>query len=400
MRATQVIAADFQQVREAQSDNLFSTCRTKLGGPHSRAMTLVGEAVKSIDLPDVERLLEGHVDVRRRADSLQPLRYPAAEAPFYDPFTRWVASAPAGVRLRLRSNTRSLNLRLNQRVAAANGEPRPAPWHLYIDGKPFEAKSVTGGAMLGLADGTLVGDERATLVFERVPEGEKQIELWLPQSATVSITGLDIDDGATLAPWPDTRRRIVFHGSSITHCMEAQSAAGAWPAVASRLAGVAHTNLGWAGSCLLSSLAARIIRDQPADAIVLKLGINVHGEGLLKERTFLDSAHGMLSIVREKHAATPIVVVSPIWSPPREDAGGLGGPSLSRMRALLEDVVAARVKSGDRHIRYLSGLALFGPADHADLPDDLHPNAAGYARMGERFHKLMLQSGGLLGSGA
>jgi lysophospholipase L1-like esterase len=206
----------------------------------------------------------------------------------------------------------------------------------------------------------------------------------------VSLTAFEIEDGATCAPWPDTRKRLLFHGSSITHCMEADTAAGAWPAVAASLAGAAHINLGWAGSCLLSGLAARIIRDQRVDAIVLKLGINVHGEGLLKERTFLDSAHSMLSIIREKHATTPIAVISPIWSPPRENEGSLGGPSLKRMRELLEAIVAARSKTGDRAIRYLSGLELFGPADRADLPDELHPNAAGYRRMGERFHKAML----------
>ncbi|HXC54116.1 MAG TPA: GDSL-type esterase/lipase family protein [Rhizomicrobium sp.] len=349
--------------------------------------------MQALALSDVARLLEGAVDVRRRSGSIQPLRYPAAEAPFYDPFTRWVASAPSGVRLRLRSDTRALHLSLNQRVAAFNGEPRPAPWDLFIDGKSYRQKSATGGAALAL-DGGLVGDERATLAFDDVPAGDKHIELWLPQSATVSLTALELDDGASWTPWPDTRQRILFHGSSITHCMEADTAAGAWPAVAASLANAAHINLGWAGSCLLSGLAARIIRDQRADAIVLKLGINVHGEGLLKERTFADSAHAMLSIVREKHAATPIVVISPIWSPPREDAGADGGLSLRRMRELLEQVVAARHKSGDAHIRYLSGLELFGPADRADLPDELHPNGAGYRRMGTRFARLMLEPGG------
>ncbi|HJW41033.1 MAG TPA: GDSL-type esterase/lipase family protein [Rhizomicrobium sp.] len=345
--------------------------------------------MQALPLTEVERLLEGAIDVRQRPGSIQPLRYPAAEALFYDPFTRWVASAPSGVRLRLRTNTRSLHLKLNQRVAAFDGKPRPAPWHLFIDGKTFSKKSVTGGAALTL-DGGLVGDERAALDFDDLPAADKRIELWLPQSATVSITALEIDDGSSLAPWPDTSKRILFHGSSISHCMEAETAAGAWPAVAAALANVAHLNLGWGGSCLLSGLAARIIRDARADVIVLKLGINVHGEGLLKERTFLDSAHSMLSIIREKHAMTPIAVISPIWSPPREDEGASGGPSLKRMRELLEQVVAARQKAGDGHIRYLSGLELFGPADRADLPDELHPNTAGYRRMGERFHKLML----------
>jgi lysophospholipase L1-like esterase len=40
----------------------------------------------------------------------------------------------------------------------------------------------------------------------------------------------------------------------------------------------------------------------------------------------------------------------------------------------------------DRNLRYLSGLELFGPGDAADLPDGLHPNAAGYLRIGERFY--------------
>ena len=81
----------------------------------------------------------------------------------------------------------------------------------------------------------------------------------------------------------------------------------------------------------------------------------------------------------------------PVPTPGREDDGDNGGPSLKRMRVLLQEVVAARVRSGDAAIRYLSGLELFGEADVHDLPDNLHPNAAGYRRMGERFHQLALQ---------
>jgi lysophospholipase L1-like esterase len=130
---------------------------------------------------------------------------------------------------------------------------------------------------------------------------------------------------------------------------------------------------------------------------VLKLGINVWSEGMLKERTFPDSAHAMLSIIREKHPSTPIAVISPIFSPGREDDGDQGGLSLKRMRELLQAVVEARVRAGDPAIRYISGLELFGEADAPDLPDNLHPNAAGYRRMGERFHRLALEGeGGIL----
>jgi len=352
--------------------------------------------MQTIDLTSAEHLLEGHVDVRRRPGSIQPLRYPAAEHAYYDPFTRWVASTPAGVRLRMHTDSSILTLKVRQRTAAFNETPRPAVWRVFVDGDPHGEGKVSGGAYLK-ADGSLQGDEHATVEIE-LPKGGNEVEVWLPQTATVSIDEVAIADGAHWAPWPENRRRLVFHGSSITHCMEANGSDGAWPAVAASLANANFINLGWGGSCLLSGLAARIVRDQKADGIVLKLGINVHGESLLPERTFLDSAHSMLSIIREKHASTPIVVVSPIWSPPREDAPGAGGagPSLKRMRELLQGVVEARQRSGDDRIRYLCGLELFGPGDRADLPDELHPNHAGYRRMGERFHKLMLGRDGFL----
>jgi lysophospholipase L1-like esterase len=291
------------------------------------------------------------------------------------------------VRLRLVSNTRALRLAATQRSFG----DRPDNYELYVDGALFARKRANGGARL--AGGELLGDERAIVRFDDLPAGERQLELWLPHTSTVSITGLEVDDGAHVAPRPDARPTVLFHGSSISHCMEAPGGSGTWPAVAAAASDLRSVNMGWAGSCLLSGLAARAIRDQGADGIVLKLGINVHGEGQLKERTFLDSAHAMISIIREKHAATPLVIVSPIYSPPREDVGDNGGLSLRRMRQLLEGVVQARRRAGDRRISYLSGLALFDAPDASDLPDDLHPNAAGYRRMGERFHAQVLAGG-------
>ncbi|MGA0600724.1 GDSL-type esterase/lipase family protein [Caulobacter sp. KR2-114] len=349
-----------------------------------------------VGLETIAGLLDGHIDLRRRADSVQPLRYPSPEAPFYDPFTRWVASTPAGVRLRFRTDSRSVRLAVNQRLLA--GEPGVEPrgaYDLLVDGQPW-GRAVAAGGLVLQPDFTGVGDEQAVVTFDGLPAGDKGLELWLPQAATVSVRGLQLDAGAGATPWPDGRRTILFHGSSISHCMEATGAAAGWPAVASGLADLRHINLGWAGSCLLSGLAARVIRDQAADAIVLKLGINVWNEGQLKERTFLDSAHAMLSIIREKHPATPICVISPIFSPGREAEGDGGGLPLVRMRELLAQVVKTRQAVGDGHIRYLSGLELFGESDAHDLPDDLHPNTAGYRRMGERFHALMLSGEGAL----
>ena len=345
--------------------------------------------MQSIPLAALPELLCGYVDLRLRPDSVQPLRFPAAEATYYDPFNRWVASCPAGVRLRMRTDAQELSLTVRQRLSPeAAGSERRGAFDLFIDGQLAERAWGDGGAFLDPQSGRLTGEEINTVQFSDLPAGEKLLEVWLPQAATISLTDVAISPGASWTAEPDTRPKLLFHGSSITHCMEAEGASAGWPAVAANLAGLNHQNLGWAGSCLLSGLAARIIRDSQAQAIVLKLGINVWPDGGLKDRTFADSAHAMISIIREKHPTTPIVVISPIYSPGREAVGV--GLSLQAMRTLLEQVVDARIKAGDSHIRYFSGLNLFGAGDAHMLPDDLHPNTAGYRLMGERFYSHLL----------
>lgn len=58
--------------------------------------------------------------------------------------------------------------------------------------------------------------------------------------------------------------------------------------------------------------------------------------------------------------------------------------NLSIARELTEKVVTMR-QASDSNLYLMSGLDLFGEADANDLPDDLHPNAEGQVRIGERF---------------
>ena len=68
-----------------------------------------------------------------------------------------------------------------------------------------------------------------------------------------------------------------------------------------------------------------------------------------------------------------------------------------RIRELEAEIVTARRAAGDEHLHLLQGTDLFGPDDVDDLPDGLHPNAAGYQRMGERFHRLAFAPGAPFG---
>lgn len=75
---------------------------------------------------------------------------------------------------------------------------------------------------------------------------------------------------------------------------------------------------------------------------------------------------------------------------PRSTVLSTGALYLVRIRELIAQVVAAR---NDPNLHLLDGLGLFGPDDVDDLPDLLHPNAAGYRRMGERFFAMAFADG-------
>jgi lysophospholipase L1-like esterase len=187
-----------------------------------------------------------------------------------------------------------------------------------------------------------------------------------------------------------------------------------WPVVTARLAGASLQSFGFGGQCHLDQYVARSIRDLEADAISLKLGINVINADSMRERAFLPAVQGFLDTVRDGHPSTPIAIVTPIICPVAEDHPGptlgrvgapvevvpraaelgIGALTLRRIRSLLADVVDARRRAGDRHLHLLDGLELFGPDDVGDLPDGLHPNDAGYVRMGERFHRMAFTGDG------
>jgi lysophospholipase L1-like esterase len=71
----------------------------------------------------------------------------------------------------------------------------------------------------------------------------------------------------------------------------------------------------------------------------------------------------------------------------------IGALSLSRIRELIELAVTTRREQGDDRLFLVSGLDLFGLDDVADLPDGLHPNPDGQARIGERFRRLVFAPG-------
>jgi len=329
--------------------------------------------------------IEGAVGVRQGEGYVRPWRLPPEDIELHHPALAFMASMPAGVRLRFATDASAIALDVDHvRLDEVDPAAQPPRYDLTIDGE--------------IVATTPVPDDHATVVFGELPAGDKTVELWLPTFPGVRLRGLAVNEGASATAAPDDRRRWITYGSSITHCGEAHSPARTWPATAARALGVHLTCMGFAGMCHLDPLVARLIAGLPADRITLKLGINVHNMASLRERTFAPAVHGFLSAVRDGHPEIPITVISPIISPEREDSPDSvvqmsptesvtlrGDLTLRQMRQILESVVDTRRGRGDAALDYLDGRHLFGEDDLDHLPDGLHPDGDGYELIGHRF---------------
>lgn len=374
-------------------------------------------------------LLRGALDVERTDAGWLPRRLPLwTRAQYADRGIDDMAMQPSGVRLAFRSAADAVELDVLTWQAVWPGDQIPTGagvFDLVVDGVVRAAGRTQVAGEIELLDETGATVERrpgnvATVRFDGLGEGPKDIEIWLPQHTRVDLVALRAD-----APIEPPERsldefRWVHHGSSISHCHEADRPTGTWPAVAARAASVHLVNLGFAGQAQIDPFTARSIRDLPADAISLKLGINVVNADSMRLRAFIPAVHGFLDTVREGHPDTPLLLISPITCPAVEDRPGptrvsVPGPngepywtvsdsdpaavaegrlSLGLIRETLARIVAER-SSQDPNLHYLDGRLLFGPDDLGYLPDNLHPNAEGYRLMGERFARLVFGPGGV-----
>ena len=356
--------------------------------------------------------LRGALHAELKDDCLEPARLPsAALAQSPDPGLTAMARMMSGVRLAFETDSPFVALEVLETGFQLVGEKRHASvFDLTSDGD-LAARAETSKGPTIVVDVTkipppahIAPGEPSIVRFEGLSSRSKSLEIWLPHTAWVRLHALHIAHDASIRETRETRLLWAHYGSSISHGMEAAGPTETWPAVSARTAGVELLHLGLAGQCHVDGFVARAIRDSAADVISLKLGINVINADSMRERAFKPAVHNFLDTIRERKSKTPIMIVSPIFCPAAEERPGptfregtgfvtlnrepalaAGALTLQRVRAILEEIVVARRAAGDENLHYLSGLELFGADDVVDLPDGLHPNAAGLRRMGDRF---------------
>ncbi|WP_382303685.1 GDSL-type esterase/lipase family protein [Herbiconiux sp. UC225_62] len=358
--------------------------------------------------------LRGVVDVEVGATGLTPMRLPSrARAQSDSDWMRVAAEQASGVRCEFRTAATWIELTVETTGLHLPWIPEHVRWSVFsavVDGEPVGDTRVTGGSELHLAvpgGPRFVKGEPSVVRFDLGGSGaeERRVVVWLPQTDTVEIQDVRADAPVRPAE-PLDRPRWWHHGSSISHCIEAETPLGVWPVAAAEHLDLDVTNLGFAANAHLDPFTARAMRDSGADLFSLKIGINIVGGDTMKRRTFIPAVHGFLDTIRDGAPTAPILVISPILCPMHEDTPGptvtdpstgerRGTPSsatdvleppltLRSVREILRQTVEAR-SAEDGALFYLDGLDLFGEGDLSELPDGLHPSPAGYLLMAKRF---------------
>jgi hypothetical protein len=319
----------------------------------------------------------GQISLEQTSRGIRPWRLTFKDLPLYQHQGLIGRTAcPSGVRLNVISDTNTLQMTAVH--TPYNDEvPAETVWKmdLLVDGKFHQRDTQPNDA-----------GKETTFTFTDIPQGEHRLEVWLDVFHCVEVLSVAIDDNATAKPFNDTRPKWLVYGSSITHCRQAHGPSETWPSLVAQQFDLNLTSLGFGGNCHIDPMILRDMRGQPADLISTCVGINIMGGVSFNQRTFIPAVIGMIKTLREGHPVTPLVVVSPICSPPREETPNPVGMTLSDYRNQVREAVElVQSHDKDEHLFYHDGLELFGPDMAHHMPDLLHPNGDGIHVLAQHY---------------
>lgn len=308
---------------------------------------------------------EGSISVEQGKEWVAPWRIDCEQFEFYPFLTDKVAKDCSGVRLSFTTDSKNIILKLAEVEEGMKLD-------LFVDDVLNQELTLNKSSQQA--------------IFKPLSQGLKRIDIWLDQRFPFKLKQILVDEGARICKAMVNKKRWIHYGSSISHSMQGRSPSKIWTSLVAQKLNLHLINLGFGGGCKCEPMIGRIIRDLPADYITLKLGINLYG-GDLTQRTFAPNVIGLIQIIREKHPYTPLAIISPIYSPPKEKVKGGSRLSLEDMRNILSDIVLSCKKYGDNNIYYVNGLKVFGPEEMKYLPDNTHPDADGQYVLADNFIK-------------
>ncbi|RDW20662.1 SGNH/GDSL hydrolase family protein [Oceanobacillus chungangensis] len=203
---------------------------------------------------------------------------------------------------------------------------------------------------------------------------EVTINFPLYQGVSKVLIGVDPDASIELPTPYDSKKRVLFYGTSITQGGCASRPGMSYTNILSRRFHLEHINLGFSGSGKGEKDVVLTIREieNPA-CFVIDYEANVTPEEY--DATLVP----FIQLFREYHPFVPIIVISRIYHA-QNIIPKLNNDFMKR-RNHSESTVEELKRNGDDRIMFVDGSTLLGERWHECTVDGSHPNDLGFMNM-------------------
>ena len=283
-----------------------------------------------------------------------------------------LAQSPSGGRIRFRTNTSILAIRLEY-----PGPPSMNNMHAFGQtGVDLYADGVYRGTATADQDAK-AGKTSEYTYFKDQPRIDREITLYLPLYMSVKVLAIGLDAEAHVRPAKPfaVSGPVVYYGTSITQGGCASRPGMSYQAILGRMLNLDFVNLGFSGNGMGEPELGRAVASINASCFVLDFAQN---------NPTVDSLTQVyapfVEIIRSTHPETPVLLITPIYA---AHESWSRDARLEGMRELIRQVGAKRIAAGDRHLEIIEGTDLLGPSRGDGLVDGTHPNDLGFQWMAE-----------------
>jgi hypothetical protein len=229
--------------------------------------------------------------------------------------------------------------------------------------------------------------EYESVIYTGMERENRIITLNFPLYQGVKEVWIGVDQEAQLDSPPayESGDKIIVYGTSITQGGCASRPGMAYTNILSRRFNLEFLNLGFSGNGKGEPQLAHILSEikDPA-CLILDYEANVTTE--LLEQTLPN----FISIYREKHPLTPILVISRITHA-REKFRAQMAKERADRKHIQKRTVEQRREKGDAHIYFCDGSSLLGEDAHECTVDGSHPTDLGFLRMADGLTPVLQQ---------
>ena len=199
-------------------------------------------------------------------------------------------------------------------------------------------------------------EKEGTLSFD-LPEGKKQVTIYLPADATIVLRNFEINDTYEIV---EKKEKVLWMGDSITQGFGPLRSAHTYVSVANRLLNYDIINQGIGGYVYDKNVLMQMYDYKP-DKIIISMGTNQFGCETMK------AVEEYYELLKEIYGDTPVLCILPLW---RDDVPN-GLPTLIKFCNNLKNIVEKY-----DNITVVEGFKLVPHLPEYFL-DKLHPNCLG-----------------------